>query len=99
MPKPDVTKAIESYRDFLSKAQAQHERTISQAYSQLQALIDQSARTEAESASPPQSVWITGNDGEPFLMMNKAAADSITNMIEKLKEVVAELAKQVQAKK
>ena len=99
MPKPDVTKAIESYRDFLSKAQAQHERTISQAYSQLQALIDQSARSEEANPDPPQSVWITGNDGEPFLMMNKAAADSITNMIEKLKEVVAELAKQIQAKK
>jgi hypothetical protein len=99
MRKPDVSVAIESYKDFLANAQAQHERTISQAYSQLQALIDQSARSEEANPDPPQSVWITGNDGEPFLMMNKAAADSISNMIERLKDVVAELAKQVQAKK
>ena len=99
MPRPDVTKAIESYKEFLTKAQAQHERTISQAYSQLQTLIEQSARAEEKSTDAAQSVWITGNDGEPFLMLNKPAADSITNMIEKLKEVVAELAKQVQAKK
>lgn len=99
MPKPTVAQAIDDYRAFLLKAQAQHERTIKEAHAQLEALIAQSARAVDPVEDPPQSVWITGNDGEPFLMLNKPAADTITAMIEKLKEVVAELAKQVQAKK
>jgi len=56
MPKADVTKAIESYRSFLETAQAQHERTIQDAYTQLQALIEQSSRLAAPVEDPPQSV-------------------------------------------
>jgi hypothetical protein len=98
MPKQDVTNAIDSYKEFLTKAQVQHERTIKEAYAQLQELIAQSARPAVTVEDPPQSVWITGTDGEPFLIMNKSAADIIMAMIERLKEVVAELAKMQIAK-
>jgi hypothetical protein len=99
MPRQDVMSGIEAYKEFLAKAQAQNERTMREAHDKLQALIAQSARPEPPAEDAPQSVWITGTDGEPFLMMNKSAADIITTMIERLKEVVAELAKMQVAKR
>jgi len=89
---------MEEYRKFLAQAQAQHENTIKQAYSQLQALIDQSTSQTTPATDPPQSAWIKGTDGEQFLILNQSAADTITDMIERLKGVVAELAKMQAAK-
>lgn len=92
--------ALESYKDFLVKAQEQHEKTIATAQAQLQALIAQAAKTQAPAPqNPAQSVWITGNDGEPFLLLNKPAADSIERLLSTLQEVVQQLSKELTVKK
>lgn len=93
--------ALESYKDFLVKAQEQHEKTIATAQTQLQALIAQAAKAQAPAPTVPaaQSVWITGNDGEPFLLLNKPAADSIEKLLSTLQEVVQQLSKELTVKK
>jgi len=86
----NIDQAINTYKLFLQEVQAQHERTIREAHIQLENLILQSIKPP-EPTDPPRSVWITGNDDEPFLLLNKSAADHITNILENLSVVLAEL--------
>ena len=88
----DLQKALDDYKTFLKNAQAQHEKTIQEATAQLEALIENTRRA-GEKEDGPQSVWITGNDGEPLLLLNEAAAKTIENLLAGLQEVLAELIK------
>ena len=88
---------LENYQVFLQNMQKQHEETIQKAHEQLQALIAATAKDEAQTVLPAQSAWITGTDGEPFLLLNKTAAETISNLFGTLGEILkvlpAELAK------
>ena len=90
-----IQDAVSEYRKFLKEMQETHTRQIAEANAQLERLLAgaDNATANKDTAVKPQSVWVTGNDGERFLMLNQQAVDQIDALFENFKEVVALLAR------
>ena len=93
----DIEKSLEAYRKILKEAQEDHRRQIAEAEAQLQKLIaaiDRETQVHVSAVEKPQSAWVTGDDGEKFMMLNQAAVDQFSKLFDGFKDVIELLAKQ-----
>lgn len=89
--------AVELNRKVIEQAQEQHRKAIDDAHKRLEALInkaEQDAMPETQVNDLPQSLWLEGNDGERFLMLNESAAHVITALFQQFNDVVQLIADQ-----
>ena len=89
----EIQQAIDGYKEFLVAAQKQHQKTIDEANAQLAALIAATAKEERP-IPKAQSAWVTGNDGERFLMLNEPATELLNEVFSKFKSIIELLAKE-----
>lgn len=80
----------------MDNAQKEHKNLIETATRKLEAMMTVAETNSAQNAAKSQSVWITGNDNERFLMLNEVAVNQINNLFGALKEVIELLAKKEQ---
>lgn len=90
------TEMLNEYRKFLDNAQEEHKKLIEAATQKLEAMMHVAETNSAQNVAKSQSVWITGNDNERFLMLNEVAVNQINNLFEALKEVIELLVKKGQ---
>ena len=90
----DVRETLARYKQTLEAAQEQHRKTVDESNRLLEQMIHDIASSYVEEPKPaepteaPQSVWVTGNDGEKFLMLNESAVNLINDVFERIQDVI-----------
>jgi hypothetical protein len=97
-----ILKALESRMDEVMSA---YEKQLADYHLKYQEMVDdanrqmlqlvEKAQTQTKRApkQKPETVWTAGNDGEPLLIMNKAAADYMATVFDSVGDLVKELDK------
>jgi hypothetical protein len=86
----NVQQTLANYEKWLKDVQSQHEAMVAEANAKLTALT--TSAQVASTPKKPQSAWITGSDGDRFMILNEDAVEQMNKVFEGIKEVVAMLA-------
>lgn len=89
------SKMLDSYQKATANAQKQFEDMVTKAQADLGKLVASANAQVQEAPKPakPAAQWITADDGEQLLLLNKPAADFFSVIFDQMISVVSELAK------
>ena len=93
MNSEDLQEYLKAQREMIAELTIQHQKVIEDSTKRLEDMIAKAATVTQAPETQAQSAWITGNDGERFLMLNESAAQQFDQLFEKFKEVIELLAK------
>ena len=86
-----IAKTIADYKQLLDDMSKQYTKTVAEAHSKMQELLD-SAEQQTKTPEKPDSAWIE-KDGERYLLMNASAVDHMNKMFDMFRGVIEELVK------